>query len=109
MTAGRIIFINGTSSSGKTSIVRALQDMLKEPYLEAGIDKFIWMLPARYLDRPLWDDVLGLADKAGAEGQTLVHGMHLAIAALSNAGNQCDRRSCIGRTCLGNGVYRVVC
>jgi chloramphenicol 3-O phosphotransferase len=87
MNAGTIIFINGASSSGKTSIVRALQDMLKEPYLEAGIDKFIWMLPERYQDRPLWDDVLGLADKAGAEGQTLIHGMHLAIAALSNAGN----------------------
>lgn len=87
MTPGKIIFINGTSSSGKTSIIRALQEMLEEPYLEAGIDKFIWMLPKRYLDRPLWDGVLGLADKAGAEGHTLAHGMHHAIAALSNAGS----------------------
>ena len=86
MSAGRVIFINGTSSSGKTSILRALQNVLEEPYLEAGIDKFIWMLPERYLDRPLWDDVLGLADKAGVTGHALVRGMHHAIAAMSETG-----------------------
>ena len=84
---GTIIILNGTSSSGKTSILRALQGMLEEPYLEAGIDKFIWMMPERYLERPLWDEVLGLAVKAGAAGHTLVSGMHHAIAALSRAGN----------------------
>jgi chloramphenicol 3-O phosphotransferase len=86
MSAGKVIFINGTSSSGKTSILRALQSGLDEPYLEAGIDKFIWMLPERYLDRPLWEDVLGRADKAGVTGHGLVRGMHLAIVALSQAG-----------------------
>ena len=86
MPDGTIIFINGTSSSGKTSIVHALQDLLTEPYLEAGIDKFIFMLPGRYLDRPLWDDVLGLAEKAGAAGHDLARGMHRAIASLSIAG-----------------------
>jgi chloramphenicol 3-O phosphotransferase len=86
MTCGKIIFINGTSSSGKTTILRALQNLLDEPYLEAGIDKFIWMLPERYLNRPLWDEVLGLADKAGEMGHGLVHGMHQVIATLSLAG-----------------------
>jgi len=87
MTNGNIIILNGTSSSGKTSIVKALQDILDEPFLEAGIDKFIFMLPDRYLERPLWDDVLGLANKAGASGHTLVAGMHHAIAALAKTGN----------------------
>lgn len=87
MAGGTIILLNGTSSSGKTSIVRALQDILDKPYLEAGIDKFIWMMPSRYLDRPLWDEVLGLAGRAGPAGHTLVSGMHHAIAALSRAGN----------------------
>lgn len=87
MKPGTIILLNGTSSSGKTSIVRALQNMLEEPYLEAGIDKFIWMLPPRYLERPLWDDVLGLASQAGETGHTLVLGMHQAIEALARAGN----------------------
>jgi chloramphenicol 3-O phosphotransferase len=86
MITGKIVFINGTSSSGKTTIVRALQRKLKEPFLEAGIDKFIWMLPERYLDRPLWDDVLGQADKAGVTGQALIYGMHHAIAELSKSG-----------------------
>ena len=40
-----IIFINGTSSSGKTSLIKALQTKLHEPYLDMGIDRFIWMLP----------------------------------------------------------------
>jgi len=87
MTNGTIIILNGTSSSGKTSLVKALQQILDEPYLDAGIDRFLWMLPKRYLDRPLWDEVLGLAVKAGPTGHTLMSGMHRAIAALSRAGN----------------------
>ncbi len=51
------------------------------------MDKFIFMMPDRYLERPLWDDVLGLADQAGAAGQTLIAGMHRAITALAKAGN----------------------
>ncbi len=83
---GTIILINGTSSSGKTSLVRALQARLEQPYLDFGIDRFIFALPKRYLDRPLWDDVLGLADRAGATGEVLVSGMHHAIAAAARAG-----------------------
>jgi chloramphenicol 3-O phosphotransferase len=87
MKPGKIIILNGTSSSGKTSIVTALQDVLAEPFLDAGIDKFIWMLPKRYLDRPLWEEVLGLATEAGPVGRCLMSGMHHTIAALSRAGN----------------------
>jgi chloramphenicol 3-O phosphotransferase len=84
---GTIILLNGASSSGKTSILAELQNLLIEPYLNAGLDKFIWMLPNRYLDRPLWDDVLGLADRAGVAGHILVAGMHQAIAALARCDN----------------------
>jgi chloramphenicol 3-O phosphotransferase len=87
VTPGKIIILNGTSSSGKTSIVRALQEILDEPFLDAGIDKFIWMLPRRYLDQPLWDQVLGRATEAGPVGHRLMSGMHQTIAALSRAGN----------------------
>lgn len=52
-----------------------------------GIDKFIWMLPSRYLDRPLWDDILGKAHQAGPLGLTLFSGMHHAIAAAASRGN----------------------
>jgi chloramphenicol 3-O phosphotransferase len=84
---GTIIIINGTSSSGKTSIVKALQQQSAVPYIDAGLDRFLWMLPSRYLDRPLWDDVLGLATEAGQTGHTLARGMHRAIAALAHSGN----------------------
>jgi chloramphenicol 3-O phosphotransferase len=87
MPAGTIIILNGTSSSGKTSILKALQTMLEPPFLDAGLDKFIFMLPGRYLNRPLWDEVLGLADRAGPLGHPLISGMHQAIATLSRAGN----------------------
>jgi chloramphenicol 3-O phosphotransferase len=84
---GKIIVLNGASSAGKTSILHALQDLLDEPYLEAGIDKFIFMLPERYLERPLWDSVLGLATTAGVAGHRLFSGMHQAVAALARSGN----------------------
>jgi chloramphenicol 3-O-phosphotransferase len=67
-------------------ILHALQDAMSESYLDAGIDKFIWMLPERYLERRLWDDVLGLATTAGETGHRLMHGMHETIATLSKAG-----------------------
>ena len=81
-----IIFINGASSSGKTSLLKALQAKLPEPFLDMGIDRFIWMLPKRYLDRPLWDDVLGKAVQSGPLGLILFSGMHHAIAAAANRG-----------------------
>lgn len=84
---GTIIMINGASSSGKTSILEALQSILEDPFLNAGIDKFIWMLPGRYLDQPLWNDVLGQATTAGLLGHRLFSGMHHAIAALARTGN----------------------
>lgn len=52
-----------------------------------GIDRFIWMLPKRYLDRPLWDDVLGKAHHSGPVGLILFSGMHHAIAAAASRGN----------------------
>lgn len=86
MAFGKIILLNGTSSSGKTCILHALQDIMEEPYLDTGIDKFIWMLPERYLERPLWDDILGLATSTGELGHRLMGGMHQAIATLSKSG-----------------------
>lgn len=83
---GTIILLNGTSSSGKTSVLRAVQASFSEPYLDLGIDKFIWAMPERYLDRPLWDDVLGLATQAGETGHRLFGAMHYAIAAAARQG-----------------------
>jgi chloramphenicol 3-O phosphotransferase len=61
MPPGTIIILNGTSSAGKTSILTALQSILAEPYLHAGLDTFCKMLPLRYLWGPEWAEVLGPA------------------------------------------------
>jgi chloramphenicol 3-O phosphotransferase len=84
---GTIIILNGASSAGKSSILAHLQHTLEGPFLNAGIDKFIFMLPSSYLNRPLWDDVLGKADQAGEQGHILFSGMHHALAALAQRGN----------------------
>ena len=47
---GTILILNGASSAGKSSILAHLQRMLDGPryhgpFLNAGIDKFIFMLP----------------------------------------------------------------
>jgi chloramphenicol 3-O phosphotransferase len=47
---GKIIFLNGASSSGKTVLSKALQSILEEPYLHISIDRFLDMLPPRYIE-----------------------------------------------------------
>ena len=96
MIPGNIIILNGTSSSGKSSILRALQEIMEKPYLDAGIDKFLWMLPKRYLNEPAywqqvyryeWPQPGQMVIQAAPLGHQLMDGMHQAIAALALAGN----------------------
>lgn len=47
-----IIFLNGCTSAGKSSIARCLQNLLKEPYLLSGIDDAFASLPLRYHKHP---------------------------------------------------------
>lgn len=44
-----IIFFNGCSSSGKSTIIKALQYKLTSPWLAVGIDTFWAMMPANYI------------------------------------------------------------
>lgn len=81
-----ILILNGASSAGKSALAKALQRRLETPLLDAGLDRFLFMLPGRYLNRPLWDDVLGRNAEAGATGHALVLAMHRAILALHAAG-----------------------
>jgi chloramphenicol 3-O phosphotransferase len=74
-----IIFLNGVSSSGKTSIAKILQQVLAEPYLHVQLDSFEAMLPERYDEGGLFDWQV-LFPKA-------LSGFHHSIAALATAGN----------------------
>jgi chloramphenicol 3-O phosphotransferase len=95
--SGRIILLNGTSSSGKSTLAKALQAALPDPWLVIGIDTFVFALPKRYLYPPHWSEVFdyvrpdGATDgpftiRTGPLGQDLVAGMHRSVAAIASSG-----------------------
>lgn len=90
-----IIVLNGTSSSGKSTLAKALQTQFAEPYLHSGIDNYVFMLPKRYLYPPLWGEIFQYeyaadntiaAIKTNAMGERLISAMHHAVNALADAG-----------------------
>ncbi len=46
----QIIYLNGGSSSGKSTLARALQAKLQKPFLVIGIDQMIFMMPEKLND-----------------------------------------------------------
>ena len=103
MAGGTIIFLNGTSSAGKTTLAHALQETLPEPYQHVALDQFRDGLPARFrgLNAPAGSEgASGLnvvpvrqADAAwtevrfGSHGQKLLRGMRRAIVTMADLGN----------------------
>jgi chloramphenicol 3-O phosphotransferase len=45
--AFQIIYLNGPSSAGKSTLSEALQDTLEDPFLHIGIDKIIELMPKK--------------------------------------------------------------
>jgi chloramphenicol 3-O phosphotransferase len=97
---GRVLVINGTSSSGKTELARAIQAGSEEPWIAAGIDAFWNMIPAPWLE-PGGCDGEGLSfGREDHDGHSVVRtrcgpiirrvavGMRHCVAALASAG--CD-------------------
>ncbi|MFF4341230.1 chloramphenicol phosphotransferase CPT family protein [Kitasatospora sp. NPDC001540] len=78
MTSGRIIFLNGTSSSGKSSIARELLEILDDGvFFHLAVDGFNAMRTKREL---------GAAELDAALRRTRA-GFHRSIAAMAAAGN----------------------
>ncbi|MFK4228012.1 chloramphenicol phosphotransferase CPT family protein, partial [Streptomyces sp. NPDC019890] len=78
MTAGRIIFLNGTSSSGKSSIARELLNVLDDGvFFHLAVDSFNAMRTKRNL---------GPEDLDMALRRTRM-GFHCSIAAMAEVGN----------------------
>ncbi len=46
----QIIYLNGPSSVGKSTLARALQEKLQNPFLIIGIDQLIFMMPEKLND-----------------------------------------------------------
>ena len=83
MAGGRIIFLNGTSSSGKSTLARALQTRLPEPHMHVAIDAFFSMYPERIWNATRQED----QDAFLRLVPTVVAGVQRAAAALAEAGN----------------------
>jgi chloramphenicol 3-O phosphotransferase len=83
MTKGHVIFLNGTSSSGKTTIARALQEKLTEPYMYVSIDNYFHMYPERFLRPASREQVMVLERLIPA----VISGLHRSVASLAQAGN----------------------
>lgn len=49
MQRGKIIFLNGVSSSGKTTLAKTLQARLPEPYYWLSVDTFMDMTPEKHM------------------------------------------------------------
>jgi chloramphenicol 3-O phosphotransferase len=101
MSSGHVVIINGTSSSGKSTIAEALQELMEEPYLHSGIDHFLKNFPGRivtYTDGAHahlaqaegWLAVINgneIAEvRIGPLGYRILGGMYRAIAALAQSG-----------------------
>ncbi len=78
--AGHVIFLNRTSSAGKTSIARAILATTERPYIHLGVDQFILAIPERH-----WAS--GDDARRAATFATVVSGYHHSIAALVQTGN----------------------
>lgn len=104
--AGNIIYLNGTSSAGKSSLAAALQATLPDPYLHFGLDRFNGMFPHRYaafasFSEPIPDlaregfvvrhewagEVLRQELTIGPAGRRFIAGMRQCVRALALAGN----------------------
>jgi chloramphenicol 3-O phosphotransferase len=83
MTKGHVIFLNGTSSSGKTTIARALQEKLTEPYMYVSIDNYFHMYPERFLRPASREQVMVLERLIPA----VISGLRRSVASLAQAGN----------------------
>jgi chloramphenicol 3-O phosphotransferase len=95
---GRVIVLNGTSSSGKSTLAKALQARLGGPWLVVGIDTVVFALPKAYLDQPMWGEVFRYVPpepgsaapfriETGELGVRLIHGLHGMVAALAAEGH----------------------
>jgi chloramphenicol 3-O phosphotransferase len=89
---GRIVLLHGTSSSGKTTVARAVQALAEEPWLRLGIDVFWTAIDERWMEHGahaaegfVWLEDATIA--AGPVGQRLAAGMRAAVAACGRRGN----------------------
>jgi chloramphenicol 3-O phosphotransferase len=83
MSLPQVIILNGTSSSGKTSIAKQLQELLPQQYLNFSIDSILYALPETDLRKMKQGEAI---TRAGYDWPSLVRGYHYCLPALLQAG-----------------------
>ncbi len=83
---GRLILLNGTSSAGKSSLIKEFVRLAPELYLKHGIDQTLNFLPEHYFQQPLWDSVMGQSNRSGPLGDSLMYAMNSSIRVLLDMG-----------------------
>ena len=83
---GRVVILNGGSSSGKTTLARALQSALPDPWLLLGIDLLMWTLPPRMVGDPDGLTFEGGVITRGGAFLSLYASFRHAVAALARSG-----------------------
>lgn len=91
MGPGRVVILHGTSSSGKTTVARAVQRLSDRPWLRLGIDAFWTGFDERWFEHGphaaegfLWDDDARIVP--GPVGQRLAASMRAAVASVARSG-----------------------
>ena len=74
----QIIFLNGTSSAGKTTVARALQGELAAVWLHVTLDAIFGLMPAKVFVNPQWGDQM--------DWDRVLDGFHRMVAALPRTG-----------------------
>lgn len=103
MGRGNVIFLNGSSSAGKTTIAVMLQQVLDEPYQHMALDQFRDGMPGRYRGLNSPDGSPGAMGlnvvptqregelvtriAFGDHGEQVLRGMRRAVAAFAREGN----------------------
>jgi chloramphenicol 3-O phosphotransferase len=103
MGTGKVIFLNGSSSAGKTTLAIMLQQLLEEPYQHIALDQFRDGMPGRFrgLNSPEGtpgerglnvvptekDSEMVTEIRFGEHGEQILRGMRRAIAAFAREGN----------------------
>jgi chloramphenicol 3-O phosphotransferase len=87
-----VVLLHGASSSGKTTVARAVQALSDEPWLRLGIDTFWNAIDERWMEHGprAGEGFLWLEDATivpGPVGQRLAAGMRAAVAACARHGN----------------------
>lgn len=89
---GRVVLLHGTSSSGKTTVARAVQKLADDPWVRLGIDAFWNAIDERWMEHGsraaegfAWSDDATIVP--GPVGQRLAAGMRAALAAVARTGN----------------------